>query len=580
METSGELAFDTETTGLDLHRGAKVFSYSTCDGEGRIQVVRGEQLTKERLSHLWETRVLVMHNARFDMLGCEYFLGESLTGARIHCTHKMSHLLQNHHHSHRLDHLAWELAGYKRVDDEISRIAAGCGGYHKVPEHIMTKYQKLDAERTMCLFLFFWPKIKANPKWLDCYNVEIGVIPTTIRMERRGLMVNRPGTLKMIESLQDQVDELREQVSHRAGYRLNPGSDDEVRDLFYRKYNFPVYERTGKTRSPSVDKGSLFRLREETHHPMIELILKFRSYTRGITTLNSYLKLATKDDILHPTINTCAAITGRQSSQDPNLQNVQKSGVLLNPYPVLARKAFRPRPGYVNLHVDYSGIELRLLVHYAQEPELVKLMNTPGGDPHSLAAQVFYGERFTKSTGDMRKTLRSSAKNANFATAYGSSPANLYKTLGISQAEGIAAYKRYKERWPLLATLTYRVAHWVKETREGFVETTFGRRLHVPKNKAYVGVNYLIQGTAAEILKRAEIGIDQWHMKSWNDEVKMLLPIHDELVIEYPRTLLKGVKEYTTRASEIMTAFPQISVPLEVEFKVVTVNWERKASLE
>lgn len=573
------VAFDTETTGLALHYAARIFAWAQCDAAGASKIRRidpgNTDTRRSELSTLLNgSAPLVMHNAKFDLTAAEYFVG-SPARAPIHDTRLLSHILQNHHHSHTLDHLSWELAGYARVDETVKTIAAGLGGFHRVPPHIMSKYQRLDVERTMCLFLFFYPKVAANPQWLDCYNAELAAIAPTIRMERRGLMIARARTQGMIAELETKADEAREEIYRIAGKRFNPESDPQLRRVLYRDFGFPVLRTTAKSREPSLDKTTLLELQAKTKHPILDAILRARAYTKGVTVLGGYLTLADRDDTIHPTINTCAAITGRQSSDNPNLQNVQKSGAeATTPYPVRARHAFRPRPGYINLHLDYSGIEMRLLVHYAEEPEMVRCMNEGDGDVHALGAQTFYGPRFTAAVGDARKALRYRAKSAGFALAYGASPAKLAVTLGVPPAEGKAAYNRYRERFPKLAGLCRQVIGWVRE--RGYADSVFGRRYHVPAGEAYIGTNYLIQGTAAEVLKRAEARVDGYNRRATGDEVKCLLPVHDELIIEYPRDRLPDLPGYLRDVRREMVGFPQFRVPLNVDASVATASWEHK----
>ena len=583
-------AYDTETTGLDLRHGARIFAWSSCTPDGAVTVRRtAEPGAPEALRAFWaDPRPKVAHNAKFDLTATENFLGGApgdLAGpgrGYVHDTHKLSHILQNAHADHSLDGLAWELGGYARVDSTIKSIAAELGGFHKVPEHIMRKYQTLDAERCMCLFLFFWPRVSAVPAWRECYEVEQAVTRTTLRMEARGLMIARDRTAALAAEADAAADIAREEVRRIAGRRFNPDSDQQLRRVLYdappRGFGLPVLGRTGKTREPALGKRLLLELRERTGHPILDAVLRARSYAKGATVLRGYLTLAGAGGIIHPTLNTCAAITGRQSSENPNLQNVQKSGTEAaadNPYPVRARHAFRPRPEYILLLIDYSGIEMRLLVHYSQEPEMIRCLLEGDGDVHALAAAVYYGDGYTGLlSGPEKKALRNRAKQGAFAQAYGASAQKLAVTLGLSPAAGAAAHARFRTRWPRLAGLSRTIIGWVHE--RGYVDSVFGRRLHVPRGEAYVGTNYLIQGTAGEILKRAEIRVDAYNRRATGDEVKILLPIHDELILEYPRNRLADLPGYLRDVRRLMTDFPAFGVPLDVEASIATASWERK----
>lgn len=584
------LAYDTETTGLYPHHGDNMFAYSTTDENWKsvVQRLDGSELRqirgKKKLAQLWadekkKSEGKVAHNLKFDLSFTEKALGKRLDGHEAHCTHKMSHILQNHHYDHSLDHLAWELAEYPRIDAKMKRLGKLCGGYKNVPEDKMSEYQKHDTERGMLLFKFFYPKILANPQYREIYQTEIDLIWATMRMEQRGLKVDSKRTNKMIANLRDDILRVREDLFARVGRRFNPNSDPELRKVLYRDLALPVLKRTGKTKEASTDKHVLLRLREEHPHPIIENILKLRAYSKGVKALESYLELSDNDDVLHPTINTCGAITGRESSEHPNLQNVQKTGVLLNPYPVPAREAFRPRPGYILVFIDYAGIEMRLLVHYAEEPKMLECLNHGDGDVHSLAASVFYGSRFTDLSigSDQRSSLRSAAKNANFAIPYGAGAAKVAQTLGLLPARGMAAYKRYKSVFPRLCGLTKTVSSWV--FAEGYVQTVFGRKLHVSKAKAHSGTNYLIQGTAAGVLKRAQNRVHKYNEHQTGGEVKLLLPIHDEIVLEFPRNRLGELNDYLRDVRRLMIDFPQFNVPMDIGISISTYSWEHKKKL-
>jgi DNA polymerase-1 len=514
-----------------------------------------------------------MHNAKFDLLATENCLNQKVAESiLIHDTSIQSHLLQNNHPNHALKQLAWELAGYPRDDEQaVKDVVKDGGDYSHVPEFLMNAYQKGDAERTMLLHLFFYPKILANSRWLEIYEMEMELIKVTLRMEQRGVMINTKRTIQLITRLEQQANQTLDRIEVFAGERINPNSPNQVKWLLYKKAKLPILKLTKKAKDPSTDKETLALLRERHPHEILNLIQQFRSWDKGATTLQKYLTLMDSDCIIHPTIKTCgtdeenskAPATGRESCKNPNLQNVSKKAALLNPYPIPARECFRPRPGFVNFHIDYSGIELRLAVHYCQEPELVEAINK-NMDVHYMAAETFYGGKPTK-------IMRDGAKNQNFAIIYGASADTVARGLGLSKEKGGQAYARYRKRWPKLVSLNYKIGHAIK--RDGYIDTAFGRRLHLPRDKGYMGTNYLIQGTAAGIIKRAQNRVHNYCTKNWSSTLGILLPIHDELIIEYPRDLLQDVPEILGKVRELMIDFPQFSVPLEVDIEVATSSW-------
>ena len=577
------IAYDTETTGLDVYGNDKVFAYATCDETGKCTVKRldkGRQnASLDYLEGLWSpslTKVMVMHNAKFDLAMTEKLLGRKLDGMLIHDTMIMSHLLQNDHTSHALDTLAWELCAYPRdADQAVKKHTPGGKGYEKVPEKIMNQYQENDVERTMLLFKFFWPKIQQDKVLQEIYQFELDLLWPTMRMEERGIMLDIPRCEQTIKELHQKTKAVLHDIRVAAEMKdFNPGSTKKLAWLIHEKLKLPVLKKTPKGQA-SVDKDVLFHLRQLHPNPVLDLILQYRSWTRGTSILTSYLDFADSYATIHPCINTCGAQTGRESCSRPNLQNVEKTGVLLNPYPVPARRVFRPRPGYVNMHVDYAGIEMRILIHYSDDPLMLECLNNGDGDVHSLAASIFYGDEFTKCTDkDKRKTLRSAAKNANFAIPYGASAQKVAATLGLSLGVAHKRFALYKQTFPRLASLTDIISQEVMNT--GYTVTAFGRRLYIPKTRAYMGINHRVQGTAAEILKRSQVRLYKYFEKHTNNQYKMLLPIHDELIIEIPRQHLSTAQQVLAGARALMIDFPQLKVPLEVEFSITTRDWATK----
>lgn len=577
------IALDTETTGLDLYRSANMFAFSFCTEGGLTQVcrldgtaLRARQSTRKLKELVNGDYELVFHNAKFDLTAIERYLQCRLPESLIiHDTYIQSHILQSNHPSQKLKDLAWELCGITTDDEKaVKPFAKDGGNYQQVPEHLMNEYQKRDAERTMLLHLFFYPKIIENESFREIYQMEMDLIKVTQRMEERGVLLDPKRCVALSKQLQEQADQVIDTVEEKVGKRLNLRRHEDVYHLLFDWGGVPVtaYTPSGK---PSTDKDVLLDVQIKEHYEAIDLLLKYRSYSRGATMVLDYLDLCDEDLLLHPDINTCAAKTSRESCSRPNLQNVSKSAVLKNPYAVPARTCFRPKVGFVNLHIDYAGIELRLLIHYSGEEELIQLLNDRG-DPHALAAEVFYGTRFTEADGEARKVLRTAAKNANFAIPYGAGANQVSSTLLLSPEEGAQRYAAYRKRFPKLVGLNNTIANEVR--KQGYVTTAFGRVLYVSREIAYAGTNYLIQGSAAGVLKRAQVRVAKYLREATSDRAGIILPIHDEIVIEYPRQRMAYLQDDLRNIRDLMIDFPQFSVPLEIEAEVATRDWEHKAS--
>jgi DNA polymerase-1 len=350
---------------------------------------------------------------------------------------------------------------------------------------------------------------------------------------------------------------------------------------------------------------------------ILDLVLKCRSYTSGMTTIQTYKDLSNENHILHPHVNTNRAITGRESSTNPNLQNVRKAVNLLTKYPIPARKCFRARPGYILYFFDYAGVEMRVIIELTGEEEMYQLI-IDGGDPHRLAAEIFYGEIFTDSVlccnfaakmdkkfkfdlknknipnGETiftwsesmfkraQKLLRNAAKNMNFAIAYGAALPTIAEGLGLSIEETRPGFNTYCKRFPKIVNFTPLMRTYAKKF--GYVETLFGRKLWVRKDLINAAGNTKVQGTAtAGLIKRAQIQVDKvlsTFTQTYNLDIHLLLPVHDELIIEAERRTLQYEELFIETVSTAMTDIEEVTIPLAAEVKRSTLLWSQAKEIK
>lgn len=569
------VSYDTETTGLCWYNpNDNVFAFSTCDENERVEVHRLDgnkervQRSMAALDALWsDTAILkVMHNAKFDILMTEKLLGRKLHEQPIADTLIMSHLLQSKL-SHRLKDLAWELAGISRDDEkEVLKYANG-RNFQVVPEFIMTEYQKQDAMRTMLLYLFFNQKLQEVPSLLPIYELEIKVLWHTIRMEQRGIRLLGNNTVALAQRILKEARASEAQLETLAGRHINPNSSKDVVWLL-QKLGVQLTKLTEKAQI-STDKEVLMGVRMHHPSPEIEHVLKYRAYAHAAPILIGYLRYADANGDIHPSINTMGAVTGRESCREPNLQNVSKEESA-SPYPVPARRCFGPRLGFINFHIDFSGIEIRLIAHFSEDAELIRIIST-GLDPHMEAAAEFYGDLLPMASPKVKKMMRNAAKNGNYAVAYGASAKRLSSVILLPIDAAKEGLKRYRTRFPGVAALSAEAIRNAYDT--GFITTAFGRRIYTPQRVAYKAANYLIQGTAADILKYAFVRVAEYLQDKTFGEARILLPIHDELVIEYPRRLLRDVNKHLKEICDRMTYFPNLKVPMATGIEVSTNTW-------
>jgi DNA polymerase I len=613
-------AFDTETTGLrPWGTNAEIFAYSLwdfrlghecayvhrLDGRGSRDCRAGPAAELLRLRNLWQSFLdgricLVMHNAQFDlsfMLKKFNTPPEALRGCHWHDTYILHHILRNDAPTHGLKDLAWVWGKYPRDDEaQVHKHLGGERTFADVPIKIMDRYQKLDAERCAFLYELLWPKVQANPKWLTCYEWERKAAIPTIMMEQRGFLLDVAGTEGIADELREGAKREMDEAARVLGQRLDIGKSGVQRKILYHDLGLPVLSRTD-TGLPSVDRETLEALEAQAGQnpkPIFKCLLRYSALKLGASRIASYLNYAGEDGVIHPNIRTLGAVTGREACREPNLQNVEKGRGLKKIVHIPARRCFRVRNGFVHIHVDYAGIELRLLVDYSGEEELIECIAS-GNDPHLLAGEVFYPP-FSKDeirlygalvhpsippgiSGHPKRSeawtaLRDSAKGTNFAAPYGAGADKAAATLGLPPELGRKRFEAYRARWPRLVGLSREVSGWVK--RDGGVSTAFGRFLHVPHDKPYVGTNYLIQGTAAEILKRAQVRVLDYLLDTWGGKARMILPIHDEIIFEIPREELGAAKKHFGAIRRLMIDFPEFKVPLEIEAEAATLNWEGK----
>ncbi len=573
-------AYDTETTGLSPYLGDTMFAYSTGRPGGNPQVYRLDGSAARRrsntdiLERFWDNgHEIVMHNAKFDITFTEKHFGKLIQDRPIHDTSVLCRMLRSDFPNYELKYLAWMLADIPTDDQKaVTAYRRAVGSYDKVPEHVMNRYQARDAERTVVLFDFLSQKLAEMPPAMQrLYQWERQLIWTKLRMERLGLRVDSDRALQLADELEQKASDIRQRIDDVAGRPINPSGPDAAVLLFdYLK--LPVIARTPNGK-PSTEKSVLFALQETHPHPVLELILQYRSYVRGKTTLRSYVDLLDDEGYLHPSVNTYGAPTGRESCSNPNLYNVETTDSLRNPFPVAARTVFVPRPGYVNFYIDEAGIEMRTLLHYSGDEILLAAL-LAGQDPHLIPAEeIWYRDWWADASPEQRKLWRNAAKNGNFGIHYGAKIPKIAATLMLPIPLVRDRWEEYHRRFPGARRLQRQVQREVE--KYGYVTTAFGRRIYVPPHKPYVGVNYKSQGTAADIIKIAQVRVDDYLRRETGGEVRLLLSIYDEIDGECPIGRWNHFRrKELPEVVKLMTEFPEMNVPLAAEASVSVKSWQ------
>lgn len=588
------VAYDTETTGLSVYQGGRVFSYSFGFPDGSTEVYRldssQEKENRKRLQDFFDDIdvIKVAHNAKFDMKMTRYSGIHIPEGTVWHDTMIMSQLLRNNAPSHALDALCWELCGYpKDLDREVHQTFKVYGNYQKIPVHLMTAYQHADAERGMLLFQLFYEKfILGDPLKYADYQIEMRLLRVMDDMEDTGIDVCLPHLNQLILWLEEEIERIVFRVRKLFGEFINLNSEEQVANLLYRRVGLPILAFTD-AKKPSTSKDTLLSLKSAKPMEILDLILKQRSYTKGLATLKSYLEKTDNDGKIHANLKGNHAITGRMACSDPNLMNVSKEKVLKNPFPIPARRAFKVSKGTLLIFADYAGIEMRLGIGVSHCTKMIQAMHE-GKNVHEIAARIFYSEALCGSPFNLdhlvyhdkitNSDLYGASKNNHFALMYGAGLQQKAATLMLPVRAAKIGDEIYKKEFPEIYFLNRTIAKIIGEN--GYITTPFGRKLNVFRTKAYAGLNFLIQGTAAGILKRALVAIYSYLKTRWCEEIKIVLPIHDEIVFKFPRHLLPFLNEFLIDIRLLMITMPEIDVPLEVEYKMTDSTWDKAKKIE
>jgi DNA polymerase-1 len=398
--------------------------------------------------------------------------------------------------------------------------------------------------------------LRGDPELYALYSeLELPLAEVLARVELAGIALDVNRLEELGREIGGQIDQLLREITQLAGEEFLPTSNQQLAEILYKKLHLPVLKR-GKT-GPSTDQEVLEELAGQ--HPMPRKVLEHRQLVKLKTTYLDALPAAVgADGRLHTTFDQAVAATGRLASINPNLQNIP----IRTPLGAKIREAFIPRKGWKLLSADYSQIELRVLAHVSGDPVLRDSFLT-GEDLHARTA----GETFGVPSAEVTRQQRDIAKMINYGIAYGLSAFGLAHRLGLEQAEAGSIIERYFARYA-------KVKEWLDATieearRTGMVKTIFGRRRYLPdinsKNPAArsaaerTAVNTPIQGTAADLVKRAMLRVDR---ALQGKEAKMLLQVHDELVLEAPPEETASVGALLV---EEMKKAAHLAVPLEVE---------------
>lgn len=579
IEAAKLTAFDTETTALDPMVAKLVgMSFSTEPGSGAYLPLahRGpdapEQLPlDEVLARLkpWlesETHKKVGQHMKYDEQVLANY-GIELNGVEYD-TLLESYVLESHR-THDMDSLALRHLGIKTIKyEEVAGKGAQQIGFDEVPLETAAEYAAEDADVTLQLHLALYPQI-APEKGLDYVYREIEMPTSRVlrKMERNGVLIDTERLEKQSAEIAVRLVELEQGAYALAGGEFNLGSPKQIGQIFFEKLQLPVVKKT-PSGAPSTDEEVLQKLAED--YPLPKLLLEHRGLAKLKSTYTDKLPrmVNAQTGRVHTNYAQAVAVTGRLASNDPNLQNIPvRTGEGRR-----IREAFIAPPGCKIVSADYSQIELRIMAHISGDESLLAAFKR-GDDIHRATAAEVFSVTPLEVSNDQRRI----AKVINFGLIYGMSAFGLASNLGITRDAAKLYIDRYFARYP-------GVARYMDETRmdaksRGYVETVFGRRLWLPEINGGNGprrqaaeraaINAPMQGTAADLIKLSMIAVQKWLDKR-KIGTKMIMQVHDELVLEVPDEELSEVRKCLP---ELMCSVAKLKVPLVAEVGV-GVNWE------
>ncbi len=582
LQAAPLFAFDTETTSLD-YMEARVVGVSFAIEPGKAAYVpfghdylgAPVQLTEAvvlgKLKPLLEdpTRLKVGQNLKYDR---NVLLNHGIELQGIaYDTMLESYVLNSTASRHDMDSLARR---YLNVETISFEDIAGKGvkqlTFNQIELELAAPYAAEDADITLRLHQALWGKLSAEPGLAKVFReIELPLLPVLARMERLGTTIEPKLLHQQSQEIEVRLAELEKQAHELAGQEFNLSSPKQLGEILFTKLGLPIIKKTPKG-APSTAEEALAELAETYELP--QLLMEHRGLAKLKSTYTDKLPLMIKPQTgrVHTSYHQAVAATGRLSSTDPNLQNIP----VRNEQGRRIRQAFIPCAGYKLVAADYSQIELRIMAHLSGDKGLLTAF-AEGKDIHKATAAEVFGVALDAVTSDMRR----SAKAINFGLIYGMSAFGLAKQLGIGRAEAQKYMDLYFERYP--GVLEYMERTRQQADAQGYVETLFGRRLYLPDIKSRnaglrnaaerAAINAPMQGTAADIIKRAMINVDGWIRGIEDQSIRMLMQVHDELVFEIREEKLE---EYIALIKEKMSGAAELYVPLVVEAGTGD-NWDQ-----
>ncbi len=573
-------AFDTETNSLDYMEAEIVgFSLAVESGEacyvpvGHDYPGAPEQLPRDevlaKLKDFLEDgqRKKVGHHLKYDAhILARYDI--ALAGMQYDSMLE-SYVLNSVATRHDMDSVARKYLGKETIHyEDVAGKGAKQLTFNQIDLETASPYAAEDADITLQLHATLWKQLGEHPSLKKVYEeIEQPLVPVLLDMEESGVLVDRKMLGKQSSELAKKMAELEAKAHELAGGPFNLGSPKQLQQILFEQQELPIIRKTPKGQ-PSTAEDVLVELASDYELPAV--IIDYRSVSKLKSTYTDKLPLQINERTgrIHTSYHQAVAATGRLSSTDPNLQNIP----IRTPEGRRIRQAFVPPDGHVLLAADYSQIELRIMAHLSADEGLLKAFAKEQDVHRATAAEVF-----ETALDEVSDDQRRSAKAINFGLMYGMSAFGLAKQLGISRGEAQEYVDLYFDRYPGVKSYMDNIRATASE--QGYVETVFGRRLYLPEINArnaqrrqYAersAINAPMQGTAADIIKKAMITVHDWLTRE-QPGARMIMQVHDELVFEVEEDRIDAVR---AEVIELMNGAADLSVPLKVDAGI-GMNWD------
>ena len=578
LKQANLFALDTETDNLDYMTANLVgISFALENGEAAYLPLQLDYLGAPKTLEKTTTLALlkpVLENPAIQKVGQNFkydltiFARNGIDVQGVTFDTMLESYVLNSTGRHNMDDLAKRYLGHKTISfEEIAGKGKNQLTFNQIQLEQAAEYAAEDADVTMKLQQVLWEKLSKEPTLEKLFKeMELPLLGVLSRMERRGVLIDSDALFLQSNEIANRLSELEEQAYVLAGQPFNLASTKQLQEILFDKLGLPVIQKTPKG-APSTNEEVLEEL--AFSHELPKVLVEHRGLSKLKSTYTDKLPqmVNPKTGRVHTSYHQAVTATGRLSSSDPNLQNIP----IRNEEGRRIRQAFIAREGFTVVAADYSQIELRIMAHLSQDQGLINAF-TQGKDIHRSTAAEIFGVALDEVTSEQRRN----AKAINFGLIYGMSAFGLSRQLGIGRADAQSYMDLYFKRYPGVQTFMHDIRE--KAKAQGYVETLFGRRLYLPdinssngmrrKAAERVAINAPMQGTAADIIKRAMIQLDQTLQN--DPDIAMIMQVHDELVFEVRS---EKVAFYSELIKTQMESAADLVVPLIVEVGQGT-NWD------